>query len=263
MVVVKVLSWTHYYYFGPSLGAVASSALATEYIDSLIEPIKVIVPEWYNELWPLFISEYKINPWLLESGDSVQKMGEHLSAYGHPRFGWLESLVKYAGFIDHEMQPFTPKISLPCAKDSKTALIYPREHWNSNETYTVGYWIRLCNLLINRGYRIIAVLHRAVSHRDGVESAKWCNQLIENIKFEDVLDSTIPTLCEGIRRCSHSIGTMVGPSWICLKSDINQIVLSSHDDEPNETTRAECNLKYFTKLVTCIVGTQLDWINDL
>lgn len=261
---MKILSWTHYYYFGPSLGAVASSALATEYINTLIEPVKVIIPEWYNEIWPIFVPEDRINPKLLESGDVVQKMGEYLSAYGHPRYGWLESLIKYAGFVEYSIQPFLPSNALPCNKDSRTILVFPREHWNDNETFTVGYWIRVCNDLIDRGFKIIGILHsKNNGHRDGMESVRWCDQLRLNVKFEDILDSTIPNLFQGIQRCSHAVGTMVGPSWICLKSDIKQIVLSSHNDEPNETTRAECNLKYFAKPVNCVVGSSLDWINDL
>lgn len=259
---MKILNWTHHYYFGASLGAIISSALTSEYIDTFIEPIKVQVPWWYREIWPIFLPEERINPRLL-GDDTVQRMGEFMKPYGHRYFGWLESQVNYAGYPGHQMIPFLPKQTLSCSSDSRTILIYPKEHANQNNTYTVDWWINVCNLLLDRGFDIIAVLHEKNGHRDNV-SHEWCNNLRCNVNFKEVHISTIPSLVAAISRCSIAIGVMTGPTWLCLKSAIKQVVLSSHTDEPNESTaRAETNLRYFAKPVILSVGTNTDWINDL
>ncbi len=259
---MKILNWTHHYYFGPSLGAIASTALATEYISTFIEPVKVQVPPWYKEIWPVFVPEDYINPRLL-NGDSIQRMGEYCRPYGHRHSGWLKSLVQYAGYHDHKMIPFIPKATLSCGINSKNVLIYPREHANKNGTYTIDYWTEVCKRLQERGYKIIAVLHDKDGHRDNI-SLNWSNKLKSKVDFEKVYPSTIPNLFEAISQCELSIGVMTGPSWLCLKSNIRQVVLSSHIDEPNESTaRAETNLQYFAKPVDCIIGTNLDWINSI
>lgn len=260
---MKVLNWTHHYYFGPSLGAVASTALATEYINTFIEPCKVQVPPWYKEIWPVFLDEKSINPRLL-NGDTIQRMGEYCRPYGHRHSGWLKSLVQYAGYWDHQMIPFIPKPTLPCSEGSKRVLIYPREHANKNGTYTVDYWTEVCKLLQQRGYSIIGMVHDKSGHRDDEVSLHWCNKLREKVEFEETFSSTIPNLFQAISKCELAIGVMTGPTWLCLKSNIKQVVLSSHIDEPNESTaRAEANLQYFAKPHTCIIGTSLDWIDKL
>lgn len=260
---MKILNWTHHYYFGPSLGAIASTALTTEYIRTYIEPIKVQVPPWYKEIWPIFLDEKDINPRLL-NGDTIQRMGEYCRPYGHRHSGWLKSLIQYAGYNGHVMIPFTPAPTIPCSEESKRVLIYPREHANKNNTYTTAYWAKVCHLLMERGYKIIAMMHEKSGHRDNNVSLQWCNKLRSLVQFEEVFSSTIPNLFTAISKCELAIGVMTGPSWLCLKSNIKQVVLSSHVDEPNESTaRAEANLQYFAKPVTIIVGTPLDWINGL
>lgn len=260
---MKVLNWTHHYYFGPSLGAIASTVLATEYINTFIEPVKVYVPQWYKELWSLILTSDRINPRELNEDDRFQKMGECCQPYGHPKYGWLESLVKYAGYDDHELVSFKPKQTILCSPDIRQILIYPREHHNNNRTYTLNYWIQICNLLIRRGLKINGILHTNLSHRDEQVSAQWCKSLRENIPFNNIYPSTIDGLFKAISESNTAIGIMTGPSWVCLKSNIRQIVLSSHQDEPSLTTRAESNLKYFDKPVKCIIGTSLDWIDEL
>lgn len=260
---MRVLNWNNPHYFSLSLGAIASAALATEYINTHIEPVKVKVPEWYREVWPIFLPSERINPKRLLSEDYCPLMNEYIRAYGHFRIGWLESLVRYANYHTHVMVPFTPVNSLPCNKESHRVLIYPREHHNKNKTYTPVYWIEICNKLTALGFQIIAILHESKSHRDRSRSIEWCKELRNNIRFEHVYKSTIPNLYRAIQECSHSIGTMTGPSWLCLKSDIKQIVLSSHSDEPRLSNRPELNLPYFTKPVTISVGTNTDWINEL
>lgn len=259
---MKILNWTHHYYFGCSLGATVSSALTSEYIDTFIEPIKVQVPPWYKEIWPVFFSDEKINPRML-NGDVIQPMGEFMKPYGHRHFGWLESQVNYAGYPGHQMIPFLPKQTLQCNLESRTVLIYPREHANKNNTYTLEWWISTCDLLLQKGFEIIAVLHDRDGHRDSI-SYGWCNQLKCNVQFKEVHTSTIPSLIAAISKCAIAIGIMTGPTWLCLKSAIKQIVLSSHADEPNESTaRAETCCKYYAKPVTLSIGTNTDWINDL
>lgn len=260
---MRVINWTHPHFFGPSLGAIASAALATEYINTHIEPIKIKVPEWYREVWPIFIPEDRINPKVLDAEDKLGGLSELVRAYGHYRSGWLKSLVMYCGYEKHEMVPFNPVNSLPCNKNDRVMLISPREHLNNNQTYTTEYWIDVCNKLIQKKFKVIAILHRVKSHRDFDLSYKWCEQLISSVSFYRVYDSTIPNLFKAIQESSHCVGTMTGPSWIYLKSDIKQIALSSHSDEPRLSNRPEMNLQYFTKPVTISIGTNTDWINEL
>lgn len=260
---MRVINWNHPHFFGPSLGAIASAALATEYIDTHIEPIKIKVPEWYKETWPIFLPEERINPKALDVQDTLGGMNELVRAYGHYRLGWLESLVQYCGYINHKMIPFTPRNSLPCNKNSNTLLVYPREHHNKNLTYKLEYWIGVCNKVIDNGMKVVAILHDSLSHRDKFVSTQWCDELRKNVNFENVYSSTIPNLFRAIQECSHCVGTMTGPSWICLKSDIKQVALSSHSDEPRLSNRPEMNLHYFTKPILISKGDSIDWIDTL
>lgn len=262
------LDWRHPSICCGSFGNIMSTALATEYIiDTYKIDISVIVSHWYVDIWPLFINQNKIHYSIPINCESYRlcQPSYRPEKFRNKLLNWVQSPVASAGFVMEYSVKLNPKIVWTHSRNSKRILIYPREHHNGNRYFTIEYWIEVCRLLQNNGWKIIAILDEQSSHRDsfdGCESHSWCNQLKEQIQFEYIFPPTIGGLQAGVSLSEVAFGILSGPFWLMLKSTIRQIVIS----EPHDlilSHNALYNLNYIQKPISHILGKSLNWISEL
>lgn len=255
-----VLDWKTDALSSNSLGNTVSYALATEYIREVLKQDVYAIPtSWYKDLWKYILPEDRIISSTNSDDDVRVYKSDKLDRFKDPPMGWVHRGIRTVGFEITDYEKINPVVCWGHSPDSKNVLIYPREHCNNNFLFTLDYWTNVCIKLIEQGYSIIAILNTHLSHRDGKMSVDWCNNLRKKIEFKEILSPTINNIIYGSSLCRLAIATMLGPSWLLMKSSIKQIILGN-PNEPVWESSAAFNLSFFTKKVTLIEGTHLEWI---
>lgn len=239
-----ILDWRHESVACASLGNIATQAFATEYIrDVLRVDVGVIVSEWHNRLWPLFLPSNRIFTEIPEN--AYVKICECLHDNQHCKGGWIRGNLDAAGYSIDEYV-INPRICWDYGRNTKTVLIYPREYHNGNKYYDLKFWIDLCKDYTKKGWEIVAILDSELSFRDGKNSLEWCSLFSKAIPLKYIFPPTIGGLQAGVGLSELAIGIFNGAGWMLLKSLIPQIVLDDPND-PWETQTAKYNLQYTSK----------------
>ena len=247
-----------------SLGNIVSQALATEFIrDVLGRDVGVLVAQYHRGVWDLCVPQDRI---LIETqpDDNVYKCRPHrCDASSVPQCRtWVGTSVYGAGFEMHADHKLHPRVCWLHDTKSRTVLLYPREHYNQNQTFTLDYWIATTRRLKELGFKIAAILDMSPSHRDGDISVTWCQQYRAVCDPDYVLPPTIAGLQAAVSISSVAIGRGNGPAWLMLKSTIPQIVLDDPND-PHQGLRASVQMPQVAKKVRVEIGTSTDWLGNL
>lgn len=262
-----ILDWRHPSLYCGSLGNITACAFGAEYIyDKLNIDIGVLIGEYHKEIWKLCIPLNRILYYAPKDEEVRICCPEERLDKDCNLYHWVQNPVECAGFHMPDYDLIDPKIVWLHSINSRRVLLYPREYNNQNLLFNTDYWMSVINLLKSRGWRIICILDDKDSHRDGETSLNWCNEFrnkIEQLNCCDyIFPPTIGGLQAGVGLSEIAFGILSGPFWVMLKSTIRQIVIS----DPNDlilSHNATYNLKFVKKCITHILGTSLDWINEL
>lgn len=261
---MNILDWRNPLIACGSLGNIVAFGYASEYLTYTIgADIGVIIPDWHQDIWPLFVPLNRIFYSELQVPNGV-KITNCKPVYPYPHsleIGWFYSALSFTGLCFNVKEKLKPRINWLHNRNSRNILIWPREHHHKNCKYTLEYWVELCQCLINNDWEIVAILDKDVSHRDGIQSVEWCNEFQKHIPCKLILEPTIANIQLGCSMCRTSISIMNGPAWLLLKSTINQVIL----DMPSSTIEQEAyiNVKLVDKPLKLVSNSNFDWVTEL
>lgn len=204
--------------------ALGDSAVRIIGIHSIIQQYNldaIVIPHNSASLLPL---------WKRALGDIVQsvvpKTHRHATisaptsldfGYGSAGFNVFESVYWENGFFDTPKMRVNPPCLFRCDKSSRSVMIYPTEHTDGNRVYDSDFWIKTATKIRELGYKINLLGDR--------------NNKLEKFFTTVSIDRHFPPNLDGLEACiaasSCAVGASTGPTWICLLSDIPQVVLES------------------------------------
>lgn len=209
-----------------ALGDTAVRVLAIHHAIKSRDLDALIVPQNNPKLIPLWQAVFGneriiIDPEQIgdEYSDARVSMPTRLDwAFGSAGWSVFEAVMWENAFFDTQRLIIDPPVTFPCQIGAKAAMIYPAEHTDGNRVFGAAWWLRTCEVLIEKGYLIHVLGDKRHSSLEAVLKSGLIAEYFE------------PSI-EGLRSCtaasSIAIGSSTGPTWALLFSDIPQIVLES------------------------------------
>lgn len=175
----------------------------------------------YRDLWRIALKEKLFETWWeVPPGfdDAVVHNPNFLewhNAHSANTNTVFEMVCKENGFdIDDLM--ISPHIHFSCKPDAKSVMIYPIEITDGNSVWNADFWLTVVADLKSRGYRI--------NHIGPKKRKTWMAKFYAGTVFDNDFPETIAGLADCISQSSLAIGGNTGPSWVCMMSDIPQIL---------------------------------------
>jgi len=75
-------------------------------------------------------------------------------AFGSAGWTVFESVMWENAFFETRGLMIDPPVAFPCRIGAKAAMIYPAEHTDANRIFGADWWLKTCEALVERGYRI-------------------------------------------------------------------------------------------------------------
>lgn len=138
--------------------------------------------------------------------------------YGSAAFNVFESIYWENGFFHTKTLRIRVMDFIKCDHSSNNVFLYPNESTDGNVVFNAGFWLGMCATLRRYGYKIN--LLGDVTHAPLRDFYRDC-------PADRIYPPTVDNLLECISRSCLAIGASTGPTWACLLSDIEQVVLES------------------------------------
>jgi hypothetical protein len=186
----------------------------------------IVVPQARPEfvsLWKAALGETRVlpDPMAIPSEYRYARVSAPTSldwSFGSAGWNVFESVLWENGFFRTMKLRIEPPCVFPCDPNARAIMIYPEERTDGNRTYDASWWIATCRTMREKGYSINYL-------------GDYGGTALLPLYQAETFDHSFPPTLEGLRECiassSLAMGGSTGPTWVCLMSDIPQIVLES------------------------------------